>query len=346
MSSFIFLLGDRMDRSPKLRRPGFTLIELLVVIAIIAILIALLVPAVQKVREAAARAECQNKMKQLGIAVHNIHGVYRSMPLACTSSAGTPVANGPFINTVGFTNFMCLLPYVEQDGLYKMANGNVNTAAPGASPVAGGTIHQVPVPQFVCPADPTIMGQPYGLGMGSTTQGGQNVWAIGSYAANYFVFGNPVAATPQKRLEGNTKFAQILDGLSNTILYTERYGTCGANGSMATCMGNLWCDCNQTWQPLFCVNEPTQRAANPSTPGVYTSGDPPAGYPMSRCLTPQFQPQWYTTCQSWRAQSPHTSGINVCLGDGSVRYVNSSVSQATWENACDPQDGNTLGSDW
>ncbi len=213
-------------------RSGFTLIELLVVIAIIAILIALLVPAVQKVRQAADRVECQNKLKQIGLATHGLHDEYKCLPPTCASSAGAAILSGPYKGAIGFTVFTWLLPLVEQGDLYKLANGNVNTAAP-TSPYPGGSIHQVPVPAYLCPADPTINGRAYGYGMGSTKQGGQDGWAIGSYAANYFVFGNPRGANANTEREGSTTFAQILDGLSNTIFFTELWNVRNLGGSVA-----------------------------------------------------------------------------------------------------------------
>jgi prepilin-type N-terminal cleavage/methylation domain-containing protein len=324
-------------------RRGFTLIELLVVIAIIGILVALLVPAVQKAREAAARTECINKLKQIGLATHSLYEVKKIYPPMCAADASAPLqVAGPYKGAIGFTVFGWLLPYVEKNDLYQLAKGNLNTPAGKLSPT-GGPVHSVPVPAYLCPSDPTLRG-PKGYGMGSSAQGGMDLWAIGSYAANYFIFGNPTADSVQKRREGTTRLKRFSDGTSNTIVYTERYGTCGTSGNPALTSGNqgcLWGDCNGTWLPVFCVNEVSQSPSVRSPGGPYT-----AGSPKSRCLTPQFQPNWMKTCQSWRAQSPHVGGISSCLGDGSVRFVLASVSKTTWEDACDPQDSNSLGADW
>src|SRR5262245_52285612 len=144
-------------------RRGFTLIELLVVIAIIAILIALLVPAVQKVREAAARAQCQNNLKQIGVAIHNYHDAFRLLPVNRYGDYSSATAfGGPFFNSSSWSFLAVILPYVEQQNLYLAGQiDNSITSAKGIHPggAAGTPTMQNSsaisgiVPTYLCPAD-------------------------------------------------------------------------------------------------------------------------------------------------------------------------------------------------
>ncbi len=298
---------------------GFTLIELLVVIAIIAILIALLVPAVQKVREAAARTQCTNNLKQIGLAVHSIHDANKVLPPMCAPSHTTSItlAAQPYVGYTGFTVFGFLLPYLDQGALFDASNKNVSTN------INGFTFYNTPVTVYLCPADISTVN-----GKSQTTNGGANNWSAGNYTANYFIFGNPAAtASAAAREQGSNKINSVfLDGTSNTIMMTERYGTCGTSGNISAnpMYANLWSDSNQTWRPVFCVNNVSQQPTA-------------AGY--APCNLFQIAPAWATQCDSTRAQSPHTAGIHACLGDGSVRLLSASLTATMWAQACDPQDG-------
>jgi len=215
-----------------------------------------------------------------------------------------------------YTLFAFLLPYVEQDNVFKSM---VITG------YAGGQYMRV-VQTYICPTDPSIA-----RGMNTTTNGGANNWAASSYGGNNYVFGDPKAGHTRGYV---TIPASVPDGLSNTIFFAEMYGTCGNGGTLnsSATWGSLWADANSTWRPGYNL-------------GPSKGGGGLAAYPA----TPMFQVQpnpYYVNCLPDRPQSGHAGGINVGLGDGSVRFVRQGIGQQTWDRVNNPQDGNTLGNDW
>ncbi len=294
---------------------GFTLIELLVVIAIIGVLIGLLLPAVQKVREAAARTKCGNNMKQLVLAVHNCHETFGKLPSLSAPCADPSIA-GCFTPSTGvygshnYTMFQFLLPFVEQDTLYRVLS---------TSSYAGGQYDKV-LSVFLCPVD-TSNNRGYCI----TTYGGANNWGISNFGGNNYVFGNPNAGDTI----GRNTFLTVTDGLSYTIFFAEMFGTCGSSGTPSLLWGSLWADANSIWRPGYNL-------------GPFKNGT--TGFPPSPMF--QVQPNFMLNCDPTRPQSQHPGGMNVALGDGAVRYVSGSISAATWEAVNDPRDGNLLGRDW
>ncbi len=307
-------------------RRAFTLIELLVVIAIIAILIGLLLPAVQKVREAANRAQCANNLKQMGMAAHNANDQFKYMP-----AFGYAWPRGSTILRQSST-FWSLLPFMEQGNAFKSLPVNQRSSA-----YFNGSGRRVTVPTYICPSDYSGI-QSDGTGAG---------WNLASYVVNAQVF-----CTGQYPSLGRT----FQDGTSNTVFFAEHLALCRnpAGGNNATDGRMVWPAVNlTTGDPVvYWPNENVSNAVPPGFPGFATRyatskiPDPANGNVLSWKI-PQTTPTVGTggTCDPLTVNSGHDV-VQVTMGDGSVRGVSSAVSMRSWNAVLTPSGGDIPGSDW
>jgi type II secretory pathway pseudopilin PulG len=282
--------GKEFTMSPSRsgERRGVTLVQLLVVIALLAFLMALLLPAVLKANEAAARSRCSNNLRQVGIGFYHMHDVHGKLP---PMLGWYPIAKPtPPAGSYG-SPFFHELPYIEQDPLYK-STMVVKEGNPVYHVWYGGA-YSKPVKTFLCPSDDS---QPEG-------QLFKGWLATSNYAANFLAFGKAKPSGEPIDMEGAARLpASFPDGLSTTILVTERYQRCGEDA----CAWGYWG--TSSWAPMFAYHskgqfqhQPTQEQCNPGL-----------------------------------AQTSHAAGIFVLMADCNVKNVSPAISPAVWWALCTP----------
>ena len=321
------------------RRKAFTLIELLVVIAIIAILIALLLPAVQQAREAARRTQCKNNFKQLGLAIHNYHDVFNTVPLGCTI-AGTTGGN----QIRRFSGHLGMLPYMEQAPLYEATMADLEP--PGGDSASWSAVPAVDtqLDYLLCPSDSVVQGNPEQRRCTTNYMfcRGDNAWDYnpawhgnGGRGIRGFFLG----IRDDGQAGGPRRFRDVTDGLSNTIAMGERIKAKAGANSIRTGATTTTVAEGGRQNPALCKASVDQN-------GVYVSlgngngarlagtraydGAPPFTA-VTTILAPNsasckhgndnsHDRDGVMTMTSW-----HVGGAQVLLGDGSVRFISENI---------------------
>lgn len=298
-------------------RKGFTLIELLVVIAIIAILIALLLPAVQQAREAARRSSCKNNMKQIGLALHNYHDVFSTLPPGSITLLN---ASGTTYNGHGWTWHASILPYIDQAPLYNQIQGpdssGMGSESGGSTSAKQRLAGRTFIAVFRCPSQPDASRGPqkdlyatsnYNGNMGTLIgSSGDNCYSGGvTDAAGMVAPGGCMNADGVFFIGSNVTFRDVTDGLSNTIFVSEVIDS----GGDANMLGGAGSDRKYCFSGGADSNPPTEMTeyliAAESNDPINSYGEEAAG-------------------------SYHVGGAHFVFGDGRVRFLSENIDMGTY----------------
>jgi len=316
-------------KRPKSR--GFTLIELLVVIAIIAVLIALLLPAVQAAREAARRTQCVNNFKQLGLAMHNYHGVNETFPIGIMGAGFNYSPNNNNRRTWAFS----ILPYLEQGSVFNAINMSLPFYFPQNT-----TVIRTRFNVLQCPSDPA----------GGTTQepdtpyprkkanvavnwGNSHYWQgekVGPSPYTGGPAGNVTFAGAPFKLNLSTGFREMTDGTSNTMLIGEVKIGANAPGGDYDHRGDIF---NDDYCCAMFMAYTTPNSRIPDQLGQ--CGKAASQVPPCNQNSPRFT----------ASRSYHPGGVNILFGDGSVKFIKDSVSLATFRAISSPSNGEVISAD-
>jgi len=284
-------------------RPAWTLIEALVAIAILGVLFALMMVAVNRVRESANRTVCLDHLRQLALAVHSYYDSHHELPPYATKTPKSKIFGGWWIH---------LMPYVDEDNLYdKIADDHHAVVSKGKKKkvvlpaVQQKKYREMQFPLLTCPSDPSSHRRTGWVG-------------TSNYLANWYVLGDGVKGCYDTEAR---HFQDITDGLSNTVLFAEGYSHCG---KMVRPALTVCCSHN------FGI-----------TPDYLPSDDPkysPQDYTMFQIQPAHDGPEG---CDYWRTQTPHET-MPVALADGSCRFMEWGISPSLWKQLIKPTDGGTI----
>ncbi len=355
-----------MVKLSRVKSRGFTLIELLVVIAIIAILIALLLPAVQQAREAARRTECKNKLKQLGLALHNYHDVHGTFPGNEVGCVYDEDGSGDVNCWEGWSGLAMILPMLEQAPLYQKLNFNLYWYA-GSNNTVGSNeniIRDSNLTIFQCPSDP-------GSGSKPNDSSAPTSYALSSGPVATWSIKPPVGTFSR---ESSVRIRDIKDGTSNTILAGEvqlgdwaanpkavpyRYPSAGdLNTAVGTQNARVFNGTPANVAAVKAYHDACHAAAMGLTTEVNGEDDRTGRFWCSGRVTwgPWFNtlmpPNTPTNCDNdtsvtdqriKSASSWHTGGAQFLLADGSVKFVSENIDHGTYINAGSIKGGEVLG---